>query len=225
MVWYHFPSLLHWLYGNLDVCPCVRHRLLHQYFHWTVSLISPAASLLRTLLLSLNSFSILCHGTKIPSYPGMLSVYGGPILYLVVQAILLFIALVWWDSGYRPPFLNREKGRQKHTEDNIDSIPPAVAAEVARTEQSKDSLRALHLHKTFGENHAVNNITFGIPQGQVFALLGPNGAGKSSTISLIRGDIHPSTHINGGGDVLIEDHLCHIKTHSSARPSRRLPTI
>lgn len=176
-----------------------------EYFHWTVSLISPAASLLRTQLLSLNSFSVLCDGNQIPSYPGALSVYGGPILYLTVQAILLFIALVWWDSGYRPPFLNREKSRQKHSEENVDMIPPAVAAEIARAEQSKDSLRALHLQKTFGSNHAVNDITFGIPQGQVFALLGPNGAGKSSTISLIRGDIHPTTHINGGGDVLIED--------------------
>ncbi|KAH9878382.1 hypothetical protein IAQ61_001654 [Plenodomus lingam] len=176
-----------------------------EIFHWTVSLISPSASLLRTQLLSLNSFSVLCDGTQIPSYPGAIGVYGGPILYLVVQAILLFVALVWWDSGYRPPFLNREKSRQKHAEDVVDNIPPAVAAEIARAEKSKDSLRALHLQKTFGSNHAVNDITFGIPQGQVFALLGPNGAGKSSTISLIRGDIHPSTHINGGGDVLIED--------------------
>ncbi|KAI4636907.1 hypothetical protein J4E93_010810 [Alternaria ventricosa] len=176
-----------------------------QYFHWTVSLISPSASLLRTQLLSLNSFSVLCDGNQIPSYPGALTVYGGPILYLIVQIILLFTALVWWDSGYRPAFLNREKSRQQHSEENVDTIPPAVAAEITRAEQSKDSLRALHLHKTFGSNHAVNDITFGIPQGQVFALLGPNGAGKSSTISLIRGDIHPTTHINGGGDVLIED--------------------
>lgn len=168
-------------------------------------MISPSASLLRTQLLSLNSFSVLCDGNRIPSYPGGLSVYGGPILYLVIQAILLFIVLVWWDSGYRPAFLNREKSRHKHSEDTVDSIPPAVAAEITRTEQSKDSLRALHLQKTFGSNHAVNDITFGIPQGQVFALLGPNGAGKSSTISLIRGDIHPTTHVNGGGDVLIED--------------------
>ncbi|KAF1914834.1 hypothetical protein BDU57DRAFT_305757 [Ampelomyces quisqualis] len=174
-------------------------------FHWTVSLISPAASLLRTQLLSLNSFSVLCDGTQIPSYPGALPVYGGPILYLIVQAILLFVALVWWDSGYRPAIFNREKGRQKHTEESVETIPPAVAAEITRTEQSKDSLRALHLQKTFGSNHAVNDISFGIPQGQVFGLLGPNGAGKSSTISLIRGDIHPTTSINGGGDVLIED--------------------
>jgi ATP-binding cassette subfamily A (ABC1) protein 3 len=174
-------------------------------FHWTVSLIAPSGSLLRTQLLSLNSFSVLCDGNQIPSYPGKLTVYGGPILYLTVQAILLFIALVWWDSGYRPPFLNRAGSRQKHTEENLETIPPAVLAETTRTEQSKDSLRVLHLHKTFGSNHAVNDISFGIPQGQVFGLLGPNGAGKSSTISLIRGDIHPTTHINGGGDVLIED--------------------
>ncbi|KAF3043038.1 hypothetical protein E8E11_005304 [Didymella keratinophila] len=174
-------------------------------FHWTISLIAPSGSLLRTQLLSLNSFSVLCEGNQIPSYPGKLTVYGGPILYLTVQAILLFIALVWWDSGYRPPFLNRASSRQKHTEENLETIPPAVLAETTRTEQSKDSLRVLHLQKTFGSNHAVNDISFGIPQGQVFGLLGPNGAGKSSTISLIRGDIHPTTHINGGGDVLIED--------------------
>ena len=36
---------------------------------------------------------------------------------------------------------------------------PAVAAEVTRTEQSNDSLRVLHLHKEFGHNHAVNDIT------------------------------------------------------------------
>lgn len=174
-------------------------------FHWTVSLIAPSGSLLRTQLLSLNSFSVLCDGNQIPSYPGKLTVYGGPILYLTVQAILLFIALVWWDSGYRPPFLNRAGSRQKHTEENLETVPPVVLAETARTEKSKDSLRVLHLQKTFGSNHAVNDISFGIPQGQVFGLLGPNGAGKSSTISLIRGDIHPTTHINGGGDVLIED--------------------
>ncbi|KAH7560273.1 nod factor export ATP-binding protein I [Bipolaris maydis] len=186
------------------------------YFHWTVSIISPSASLLRTQLLSLNSFSILCDGTRIPSYPGAITVYGGPILYLIVQIIVLFIALVWWDSGYRPPFLNRDKSRQHHSEENVENVPPAVAAEIARTEQCKDSLRALHLHKQFGSNHAVNDITFGIPQGQVFALLGPNGAGKSSTISLIRGDIHPTTHINGGGDVLIED-ISIVKKRAAAR--------
>ncbi|OAG00618.1 P-loop containing nucleoside triphosphate hydrolase protein [Paraphaeosphaeria sporulosa] len=173
-------------------------------FHYAFATVTPSGNILRTLLLSLNSFSLLCHGDEVASYPGAIDVYGGPILYLSVQAILLFIALVWWDSGYRPPIFNRTKSRQRHTEDSTEHVVPAVAAEISRTEQSNDSLRVLHLHKEFGHNHAVNDITFGIPQGQVFSLLGPNGAGKSTTISLIRGDEHPTTHINGGGDVLIE---------------------
>jgi ATP-binding cassette subfamily A (ABC1) protein 3 len=171
-------------------------------FHFTFGIISPSGILLRTMLLSLNTFSLLCRGNEIASYPGGITVYGGPILYLVLQAIVLLIVLVWWDSGYRPPFLQRTNAKAHHAEDNVDAIDPAVLAEVSRTESASDSLRVLHLHKSFGSNHAVNDITFGVPQGEVFALLGPNGAGKSSTISLIRGDIHPSRN---GGDVLIED--------------------
>ncbi|KAF1973983.1 nod factor export ATP-binding protein I [Bimuria novae-zelandiae CBS 107.79] len=176
-----------------------------EIFHFAFAAVTPSGNILRTMLLSLNSFSLLCDGDEVASYPGAIDVYGGPILYLSMQAIVMFIALVWWDSGYRPPIFNRSKSRQRHTEESLDTVNPAVAAEIARTEQSNDSLRVLHLHKEFGHNHAVNDITFGIPQGQVFSLLGPNGAGKSTTISLIRGDEHPTTHINGGGDVLIED--------------------
>lgn len=175
-----------------------------EIFHFTFATITPSGNLLRTMLLALNSFSLLCDGTQVAKYPGAIDVYGGPILYLAVQAIILFVALVWWDSGYRPPIFNRSKSRIRHSEENVDALDPAVAREVTRSEQSNDSLRVLHLHKDFGHNHAVNDITFGIPKGQVFSLLGPNGAGKSSTISLIRGDLHPTTSINGGGDVLIE---------------------
>lgn len=185
-------------------------------FHFAFATVTPSGNILRTMLLSLNSFSLLCDGDQIASYPGAITVYGGPILYLSIQSIILFIALVWWDSGYRPPIFNRSKSRQRHTEEHTESMAPAVAAEITRTEQSKDSLRVLHLHKEFGSNHAVNDITFGIPQGQVFSLLGPNGAGKSTTISLIRGDEHPSTTINGGGDVLIED-ISIISKRSAAR--------
>ncbi|KAJ4301221.1 hypothetical protein N0V90_003312 [Kalmusia sp. IMI 367209] len=174
-------------------------------FHYAFATITPSGNILRTMLLSLNSFSLLCDGDQVASYPGAINVYGGPILYLSIQAIVLFVTLVWWDSGYRPPIFNRSKSRQRHSEDTAHTLVPAVAQEVARTEQSNDSLRVLHLHKEFGHNHAVDDITFGIPQGQVFSLLGPNGAGKSSTISLIRGDIHPTTSIHGGGDVFIEN--------------------
>ncbi|ORY11414.1 hypothetical protein BCR34DRAFT_601365 [Clohesyomyces aquaticus] len=194
------------IYFVIDMCiltysPAYRINSDLTISHFIYATITPAGNLIRSLFLTLNEFSLLCDGNSVASYPGAMKVYGGPILYLIVQAFILFVVLVWVDSGYKPPFLARNKSRTAHTEEEIDALDPVVAAEMQRVEQSNDSLRVLHLHKNFGSNHAVNDITFGIPQGQVFALLGPNGAGKSSTISLIRGDIHPSQN---GGDVRIE---------------------
>ncbi|KAI4182998.1 MAG: hypothetical protein L6R41_005662 [Letrouitia leprolyta] len=40
---------------------------------------------------------------------------------------------------------------------------------------------------------AVDDVNFGVDRAEVFALLGPNGAGESTAISLIRGDIAPSS--------------------------------
>lgn len=77
-----------------------------------------------------------------------------------------------------------------------------VMLEKERVETCKDELRVQNVTKIFGDNTAVDNVSFGVPRGQIFALLGPNGAGKSTTIGLIRGDIRP-TH--GEGDVLVED--------------------
>ena len=42
-----------------------------------------------------------------------------------------------------------------------------------------------NLCKTFGDIKAVNNISFNVKQGELFAFLGENGAGKSTTINII----------------------------------------
>lgn len=169
--------------------------------HFLFAVITPAGNLLRSMLLALNEFSLLCRNESIASYPAAITVYGGPILYLIVQALILFTFLVWWDSGWKPAVLTRSSHRTTDGEE-VEPVDPAVLSEVSRVENSTDGLRVLHLTKAFGRNTAVQDVSFGIPHGEVFALLGPNGAGKSSTISLIRGDIRPS---HNGGDVLIED--------------------
>lgn len=56
---------------------------------------------------------------------------------------------------------------------------------------STDPLRISQITKRYGDNLAVDHITFGVSQGEVFALLGPNGAGKTSTIDMIRGESKP----------------------------------
>jgi ABC-2 type transport system ATP-binding protein len=42
-----------------------------------------------------------------------------------------------------------------------------------------------NLVKKFGELTAVNDISFEVQQGEIFAFLGPNGAGKSTTIKML----------------------------------------
>ena len=48
-------------------------------------------------------------------------------------------------------------------------------------------IRVRNLTKTFGGRAVVNDLSFAVEKGEVFALLGHNGAGKSTTIDLILG--------------------------------------
>ncbi len=50
-----------------------------------------------------------------------------------------------------------------------------------------DIIRIVGLEKRFGEVHAVNNLSFRVKRGELFAFLGVNGAGKSTTISIMCG--------------------------------------
>ena len=43
------------------------------------------------------------------------------------------------------------------------------------------------LSKSYGNNVAVDNVNFTVPDGQIGILLGPNGAGKSTIIKSIAG--------------------------------------
>ncbi|MCA9989553.1 MAG: ATP-binding cassette domain-containing protein [Ardenticatenaceae bacterium] len=62
-------------------------------------------------------------------------------------------------------------------------------------------LETQDLHKQFGDNHAVQGISFGILEGEVFSLLGPNGAGKTTTISMLSCLLTPTS-----GDATIGGH-------------------
>ena len=48
------------------------------------------------------------------------------------------------------------------------------------------------LERAFGQNRAVDGMTFHVKQGEVFGLLGPNGAGKTTTVRLLNGILPPS---------------------------------
>lgn len=47
------------------------------------------------------------------------------------------------------------------------------------------SIEVTGVTKTYGEQKALNNISFNIPSGQIVGFLGPNGAGKSTMMKII----------------------------------------
>ena len=57
-----------------------------------------------------------------------------------------------------------------------------------------------HLYKSYGEVKAVQDLSFEVRQGELFAFLGLNGAGKSTTISILCGQLQKDrgrVEING----------------------------
>jgi ABC-2 type transport system ATP-binding protein len=51
------------------------------------------------------------------------------------------------------------------------------------------SIEVKNLFKYYGEQAAVNNISFSVKKGEIVGFLGPNGAGKSTTMKIISGFI------------------------------------
>src|SRR6266568_2742569 len=48
-----------------------------------------------------------------------------------------------------------------------------------------------HLSKSYGNVHAVQNLSLTIAPGSIFGFLGPNGAGKTTTMRMLCGLTHP----------------------------------
>jgi gliding motility-associated transport system ATP-binding protein len=54
-------------------------------------------------------------------------------------------------------------------------------------------LEISHLVKKFGPFTAVDDVSFGVAEGEVLGFLGPNGAGKSTTMKMITGFLAPTS--------------------------------
>src|ERR1700721_727495 len=54
-------------------------------------------------------------------------------------------------------------------------------------------IRVKNLVKTFGTFTAVNDVSFQVAEGEIFAFLGPNGAGKTTTIKMLTTLLKPTS--------------------------------
>jgi ABC-2 type transport system ATP-binding protein len=74
-------------------------------------------------------------------------------------------------------------------------------------------IRVENLVKKFGDLAAVNDVSFDVKKGEIFAFLGPNGAGKTTTIKVLTTLLKPTSgtvYLNG---------LDPVKSHHEARQS------
>ena len=62
------------------------------------------------------------------------------------------------------------------------------------------SITVKNLTKIYGEQRAVDNISFTVKKGEIVGFLGPNGAGKSTTMKMITGYLQPDA-----GDIKVSD--------------------
>ena len=65
-----------------------------------------------------------------------------------------------------------------------------------------------HLTKRYGSHLALDDLSFTIPEGQIYGLLGPNGAGKSTTMNILTGCLAATSgQVRIDGVDIFEDHM------------------
>ena len=76
------------------------------------------------------------------------------------------------------------------------------------TETGKNIISVTDLSKSYDDFFAVNDISFSVTSGEIFAFLGPNGAGKSTTIKMLTTLLRPTrgTISMNGYDPVISPH-------------------
>ncbi len=75
------------------------------------------------------------------------------------------------------------------------------------------------LHKYYGRQHVLKDISLDIKEPGIYAILGPNGSGKSTLLKSIIGLVNP-----GQGDILVNG-ICVADTHIYRREVSYLPQI
>ena len=76
--------------------------------------------------------------------------------------------------------------------------------------KEKEMIEVKNLVKKFGNFIAVDDISFEVKRGEIFAFLGPNGAGKTTTIKMLTTLLHPTSgdiHINGFSPMKEKDNV------------------
>jgi ABC-2 type transport system ATP-binding protein len=72
-------------------------------------------------------------------------------------------------------------------------------------------ITAENLTKVYGQRTALDNVSFEVPEGEIFGFVGPNGAGKTTTLRILAALLEPTAGRAsiGGADVTRQPHQVH----------------
>lgn len=126
--------------------------------------------------MSINLFGLLCDGLGNYSSSPLSAItrFGGPITYLVIQAVFAFAVLVYVDSGSPIPAFLRRKHRNRNSADmSEESSDVTDERERVKDENTGEELIVRRLRKKYSgaDAFAVNDVSFGVSSGQTFALV------------------------------------------------------
>lgn len=107
------------------------------------------------------------------------------ILFLMFQnkKVRKFMSEVW-DKTISKPYVALNQNEEMN---QLDGTDESLYNRESSSESKEYALEVTDLVKYYGNNRAVNNLTFGVQKGECFGLLGVNGAGKTSTFDILTG--------------------------------------
>ena len=83
-----------------------------------------------------------------------------------------------------------------------------------------------NLTKNYGAFRALNDVSFGIKEGEIFGYIGPNGAGKTTTMKILVGLITDfQGEVSIGGYQVPKTERRNPQTAGLSSPKRRFPRM
>ena len=76
---------------------------------------------------------------------------------------------------------------------------PVETGQFQFVREEESAISAQHLTKKFGDEIAVQDVTFNVPRASIFGFIGPSGSGKTTTVRLLTGVYRPTS----GGVVVL----------------------
>jgi len=153
------------------------------------------------LNLSNRELYALKDGKKVPDDVYSLTLVGGDILFLILQAVgylaLVFIIERLRNSRSLASIVSKEN-KVPYVPKKLDDDVEREMLEVEKSDNKTYSIKVDKLRKVYdlgGNKHkvAVDCLSFGVKNGECFALLGVNGAGKTTTFKILSGDYMQTT--------------------------------